>query len=40
MLIYGGKTVLRAVEAADNAMLLSLENDRDTEKMLGGSPYG
>lgn len=39
MLIYGDKIVLRAVEAGDNAMLLSLINDPDTEMMLGGSSW-
>ena len=39
MLIYGEKIVLRAVEADDNAMLLSLINDPDTEMMLGGSSW-
>lgn len=39
MLIYGEKIVLRAVEEADNAMLLSLINDPDTEMMLGGSSW-
>ncbi len=37
MNIYGEKIVLRAVEDADNAMLLSLINDPDTEILLGGS---
>lgn len=39
MLIYGEKIVLRAVEESDNAMLLSLINDPDTEMMLGGSSW-
>ena len=39
MLIYGDKIVLRAVEESDNAMLLSLINDPDTEMMLGGSSW-
>ena len=39
MLIYGEKIVLRAVEKADNTMLLSLINDPDTEMMLGGSSW-
>lgn len=39
MLIYGEKIVLRVVEEADNAMLLSLINDPDTEMMLGGSSW-
>lgn len=34
MNIQGEKIVLRAVEEADNAMLLSLINDPDTEMML------
>ena len=36
MVIYGEKIVLRAVEEGDNAMLLSLINDPDTEYLLGG----
>ena len=39
MIIHGEKTVLRAVEESDNAMLLSLINDPDTEMMLGGSSW-
>lgn len=39
MLIYGEKIVLRAVEKANNTMLLSLINDPDTEMMLGGSSW-
>ena len=39
MFIYGEKIVLRAVESDDNAMLLSLINDPDTEMMLGGSSW-
>lgn len=39
MLIYGKIIVLRAVEEADNSMLLSLINDPDTEMMLGGSSW-
>lgn len=39
MIIHGEKIVLRAVEEADNAMLLSLINDPDTEMMLGGSSW-
>lgn len=39
MIIQGGKIVPRAVEEADNAMLLSLINDPDTEIMLGGSSW-
>ena len=37
MIIRGEKIILRAVETDDNAMLLSLINDPDTEMMLGGS---
>ena len=39
MLIYGEQILLRAVEEADNIMLLSLINDPDTEMMLGGSSW-
>lgn len=39
MIIQGDKVVLRAVEESDNAMLLSLINDPDTEMMLGGSSW-
>ena len=39
MIIHGEKIVLRAVEEADNTMLLSLINDPDTEMMLGGSSW-
>lgn len=39
MFIYGEFIVLRAVEEADNSMLLSLINDPDTEMMLGGSSW-
>lgn len=39
MIIHGDKVILRAVEEADNAMLLSLINDPDTEMMLGGSSW-
>lgn len=39
MIIHGDKVVLRAVEQSDNAMLLSLINDPDTEMMLGGSSW-
>ena len=39
MLIYGTNIVLRAIEAADNGMLLQLINDPDTEMMLGGSSW-
>lgn len=39
MNIYGEKTILRAIEPADNALLLELINDPNTEKMLGGSSF-
>lgn len=39
MNILGEKTVLRAIEPADNALLLELINDPGTEKMLGGSSF-
>ncbi len=39
MIIQGEKIILRAVEAEDNPMLLSLINDPDTEMMLGGSSW-
>lgn len=39
MLIYGEKITLRAVEASDNNMLLSLINDPETEMMIGGSSW-
>lgn len=39
MIIFGDKIVLRAVEEDDNAMLLSLINDPDTEIMLSGSSW-
>lgn len=39
MIIHGDKVILRAVEETDNAMLLSLINDPDTEMMLGGSSW-
>ena len=39
MIIYGDKVLLRAVEEADNSLLLSLINDPDTEMMLGGSSW-
>lgn len=39
MIIYGDKVLLRAVEEADNQLLLSLINDPDTEMMLGGSSW-
>ncbi len=39
MVIHGEKILLRAVEESDNAMLLSLINDPDTEMMLGGSSW-
>lgn len=39
MIISGEKVILRAVEAVDNEMLLSLINDPDTEMMIGGSSW-
>lgn len=39
MIINGEYVLLRAVEESDNAMLLSLINDPDTEMMLGGSSW-
>lgn len=39
MFIMGNKIFLRALEETDNAMLLSLINDPDTEIMLGGSSW-
>lgn len=39
MKICGEKVVLRAIEADDNALLLSLINDPDTEMMLGGGSW-
>ncbi len=39
MIIHGEKVLLRAVEEADNQLLLSLINDPDTEMMLGGSSW-
>jgi len=39
MYILGDKIVLRGVEPYDNAMLLSLINDPDTEMMLGGGSW-
>lgn len=39
MIINGNGILLRAVEESDNAMLLSLINDPDTEMMLGGSSW-
>jgi len=39
VIIYGEKILLRAVEEADNQLLLSLINDPDTEMMLGGSSW-
>ena len=39
MIIQGERIVLRAIEASDNAMLLSLLNDPETERMLGGSSW-
>lgn len=39
MNIYGEKVLLRAIEPGDNALLLNLINDPDTEKMLGGGSF-
>lgn len=39
MNIYGDKIILRAIEKEDNAMLLRLLNDPDTEKMVTGSSF-
>ncbi len=39
MNIYGERVLLRAIEKADNALLLRLINDPDTERMLGGSSF-
>ncbi len=39
MNIYGEKVILRAIEAEDNDMLLSLVNDPETEKNLGGASF-
>ncbi len=39
MNIYGEKVVLRAIEPADNGLLLELINDPNTERMLGGSSF-
>lgn len=39
MHIFGEKIILRAIEAKDNEMLLSLVNDPDTESMIGGSSW-
>ena len=39
MIINGEKITLRAVEASDNDMLLSLINDPETEMMIGGSSW-
>jgi RimJ/RimL family protein N-acetyltransferase len=39
MKICGEKVVLRAIESDDNALLLSLINDPDTEMMLGGGSW-
>ncbi len=39
MNIMGENVVLRAIEEKDNEMLLSLMNDAETEKMLGGSSW-
>lgn len=39
MNIIGNKVFLRALESRDNAMLLELVNDPDTERMLGGFAF-
>lgn len=39
MNIYGEKVLLRAIEPKDNALLLELINDPNTEKMLGGASF-
>ena len=39
MNIYGDRVLLRAIEREDNALLLRLINDPDTEHMLGGSSF-
>lgn len=39
LIIFGNKKIVRAVEESDNAMLLSLISDSDTEMMLGGSSW-
>lgn len=39
MNIYGERVLLRAIEREDNALLLRLINDPDTELMLGGSSF-
>ncbi len=39
MNIYGKKVVLRAIEPEDNELLLSLLNDPETERALGGASY-
>lgn len=39
MNIYGERVLLRAIEKEDNALLLRLINDPDTERMLGGSSF-
>ncbi len=39
MNIVGERVLLRAIEADDNVMLLSLINDPDTEMMLGGNSW-
>lgn len=39
MNIYGEKVLLRAIEPGDNALLLEMINDPDTERMLGGASF-
>lgn len=39
MKIVGEKVILRALESADNNMLLELLNDPHTEEMIGGSSF-
>lgn len=39
MNIYGNKIVLRAISREDNALLLELINDPETERMLGGGSF-
>lgn len=39
MKIIGNQIYLRAIESRDNALLLDLINDPETEKMVGGSSW-
>lgn len=39
MNIFGEKVVLRAITGEDNALLLEMINDPETERMLGGSSF-